>query len=360
MSRRFQYFAFIDSEQSPGVAKKVNNTVDAARNLGFRATSNLYNASVKEAIRLVVDLFKARADIIFIRFSLLLAPVLFFPMLWLRMKGKKLVVDVPTPRAVVLEEYNTSITNPLKRVVKQAISLLSSSWVLFPASLVVQYADESTWFSFGVKRKTLKLGNGILVSDNLPLCGSPSSRALGELRLIAVGQLADWHGYDRLIRAIHSAKQNSDARITLTIVGGGDALDGLVELVKELELESHVFFTGFLHGEALNQAFLNADMGVSSLGLYRKGLNEASDLKTREYITRGLAVIGAGTDPDFSQNAEPYRYTVSNTDNITELSELLVNLAQKHLLPATELREFALQHLSMESKIEKICKQINI
>lgn len=57
-----------------------------------------------------------------------------------------------------------------------------------------------------------------------------------------------------------------------------------------------MIFTGFLKGEELNAQFKNANIGISILALYRKSLNGASDLKTREYMSKGLTVIGTGAD----------------------------------------------------------------
>ena len=40
--KKFEYFAFVDSQKSPGVAKKIDNTVLAVSRLGLEASSYFY------------------------------------------------------------------------------------------------------------------------------------------------------------------------------------------------------------------------------------------------------------------------------------------------------------------------------
>ena len=95
------------------------------------------------------------------------------------------------------------------------------------------------------------------------------------------------------------------------------------------------------------------DIGVSSLGLYRKGLSEASDLKTREYLARGLCTIGVGKDPDFDENSK-YRFVVSNSDSIDDIVNLLIELKNINLPNRQEVRNYAIENLTFEKKLLKV------
>ena len=241
------------------------------------------------------------------------------------------------------------IKNPIKRNLRKIWNYLSSTWIFFPVNRVVQYADEDLWFSLGIKNKTIKIGNGINIDNKLPIAKENSDKKT--LNLIAVAQLADWHGYDRLIKAI--SKLDKDFKIRLKIVGDGYILSYLKNLTIELNLEDKITFTGSLFDRDLDNAFDEMDIGVSSLGLYRKGLSEASDLKTREYLARGLCTIGVGKDPDFDENSK-YRFVVSNSDSIDDIVNLLIELKNINLPNRQEVRNYAIENLTFEKKLLKV------
>lgn len=126
-----------------------------------------------------------------------------------------------------------------------------------------------------------------------------------------------------------------------------------MKLVESFNLQSIVVFTGMLKGESLNSAFDEQHVGVSSLGLYRKQLMEASDLKTREYMARGLSVIVAGNDPDFTGHTS-FRLIVPNDDSIEPIVELLFWLTENELPEPTRVRKFAEENLSLKVKAERM------
>lgn len=291
-----------------------------------------------------------------IRFSDIVSPVLFFIMIYLRLKGVKIIIDVPTPRIIGLKELDLAVLNPFFCTFRKAMMCVMGAWVFYPANRIVQYANESWWFEWGLKEKTLKIGNGILIDDSIPLV--KSTWPDDELRLIGVAQLANWHGYDRVIKALAEInKESLPYKLSFTIVGDGAERPALEALVKELDLNNQVFFTGMLNGEKLNQIFLDKHIGVASLGLYRKGLNEASDLKTREYVARGLSVIGVGSDPDFEVKS-PYRFIVENDGSIYGLVNFLRDINTCTLLPPITLRKYALLKLSLDSKISRLINNL--
>lgn len=349
MAKKLSYFALVDKEKSPGVEKKINNTVLSANECGFSSEAYLFVNNFSGCKAFFSRIIKEKSTYLIIRFSDLVAPLLFFVMLYLRCRGCKIIIDIPTPRSVGLKEMNDVIRSPWIRQLRKLWSILSGSWILWPANKVIQYADDGWWFSLGVKKKTLKIGNGIWIAPDLPLV-NPSDKRDG-LNLIGVAQLASWHGYDRLIHALAVLRQRyPEKRFQFTIVGDGAEKPVLERLVVDLGLQESVIFTGLLTGAALDKAFEGQHLGVSSLGLYRKGLNEASDLKTREYMARGLCVLGVGRDPDFEADSS-FRFVVPNDDSI-ELLVYRLNSFFEMDLPSPDLvRLFAEENLSLKSKV---------
>ena len=94
------------------------------------------------------------------------------------------------------------------------------------------------------------------------------------------------------------------------LVGDGSELPLYKKLVEEYGLERRVRFYGFLSGEPLSQVYNRADIAVSCLGMYRKGMDRESSLKSREYSARGLPIIAVSPVDIFP---EDWPYPVSYT-----------------------------------------------
>lgn len=72
---------------------------------------------------------------------------------------------------------------------------------------------------------------------------------------------------------------------------------------------------GALSWGELQKVYALSDFGISTLALHRKGMHEASPLKSREYLAHGLPVIGAYRDTDLS--GSPFYLELDNhEDNI--------------------------------------------
>ena len=159
-----------------------------------------------------------------------------------------------------------------------------------------------------------------------------------------------------MLRALASMEGGKN-EFEVKIIGDGDALADLVQLAGSLEL-SNVDFLGRKVGAELSQILKQCNVGISSLGLYRKGLMESSDLKTREYIAAGLPVIGVGTDPDFTFQCD-YRFIVENSNEIDSLISCLEALPDKlEKLVPEEVAQFAVTNLSMSVKVLQMIKRL--
>ncbi|MBA6222888.1 glycosyltransferase family 4 protein [Colwellia sp. MB02u-18] len=355
MYESLSYFALLNIEKSPGVDQKIDNLVKAAIDIDINAQKKIFPVSLIGIFNFIRSIVSCRSEIIYIRFSDFLFPFIFLFLCYLRVKGKKVIVDVPTPRIICIKEMEVNIKKPFFKLLRKTLSYISSSWVLFPSNLIIQYADEHLWFSYGTRKKTLKMGNGILIDNNIPLANKEGVQ--NSINMIAVAQLADWHGYDRLIQAMAIVSGTSSINYNLTVVGEGESLYKLKELTNSLKLKN-IIFTGRLVGDDLNNAFENKHVGIASLGLYRIGLHEASVLKTREYMARGLPVITAGNDPDFPSDCG-FRFSVSNSSEIDSLVCCLKSLPLKlRDLSQSDIRSYAKVNLSIESKLKVILEAL--
>ncbi|MNB80659.1 Glycosyl transferases group 1 [compost metagenome] len=298
-----------------------------------------------------------RADLLIIRstaYSMLLCSL---PILIQRLMGAKIVIDVPTPLVSVLEEIKGSKKTKFEKIFLRTLVKLNYPLALYPAHRVIQYSEESARFSFGLKRRMFFGANGIDVSS-IDLREDKKNKQTNVITLIGVAALEEWHGYDRVIQGISNYYKNKkvittqENDINFIIVGSGGAEPRLKAMAQDLEVSQHVSFKGTLNGQALTEAFNQADVAVASLGLHRIGLYKASVLKSREYLARGFPILVSTDDPDIPDtNDFVYR---SKADDTAVDIERLIEWHKTYVAigcTAAIIRNFAAQHLDYKSKV---------
>ncbi|WP_341875758.1 glycosyltransferase family 4 protein [Defluviitalea saccharophila] len=204
------------------------------------------------------------------------------------------------------------------------------------------------------KKESLVLGNGMDV-EKLPLRKVPPYDK-AKLELLFVGQIAPWHGVDRVIKGIASYK--GSVNITFHIVGTGNELKNLINLSKKLELHDRVLFYEELSGEQLDKLFNKCHIAVAPLALYRKNLNESSALKTREYVARGIPFITSHNDPDIKMKSSIRNYILRVNDNNEpiDIEEIIQFTNRMYQIDGFEnhFREFALRSIDMKIKMQRL------
>lgn len=182
------------------------------------------------------------------------------------------------------------------------------------------------------------------------------------IHILALASMSYWHGYDRLIRSLGA--YTGDQKVQIHMVGGNDggAVPEWKALVAELGLQDNVLFHGQKSGEALDDFFNLCDVGVNSLGMYRKGFSMTSELKSREYTGRGLPFICSVDDPDLLHTQEPLWLRVSNDDTIPDMQEIvdfaLRMRADRNIV--NKLRSYAQAHLTWEAQYQKVFDTIKV
>lgn len=133
------------------------------------------------------------------------------------------------------------------------------------------------------------IGNGIDFTriPKLP----PSQNAQPRLAFMGLPG-APWHGIeDILLLASHRPEWTFD------LIGPS---------ANALRLPSNVSAHGELSASEYQPILGRADAAISSLAWYRNGMNEASPLKSREYLALGLPVIGAYEDTDIPEESDVF------------------------------------------------------
>ena len=172
------------------------------------------------------------------------------------------------------------------------------------------------------------------------------------VHILALASMSYWHGYDRLIKSL--AEYHGEKKVIIHMVGGNDGgcFEEWKKLTGQLELDSEIIFHGQLTGSSLEEMFDICDVGINSLGMYRKGFSVTSELKTREYAARGLPFVCSVEDPALADAKDVCWMQVPNDNSIPDM-EKIVEFALKmrndeHCVE--KLREYAKKKMSWESQ----------
>lgn len=353
--KRIVYLSMTDKSKFIGVHKKISDTLSAARNLNYIAHSfYIKNQGIKNLLKIPFILIKIKCDMIFIRsvdpFTFILIPFVFLA----RLKGKIIYYDIPTPmQASYHEDKIKRNKSYVKRILYNIYYLLNGPWSYWFFNRIIQYGNENWYYRIGNNNKTILLGNGI-DPNRFKLREKKYSCNINALNLIAVANVSYYHGYDRVIKAMKKwNKSESPYTIKFDIIGDGPEISYLKEIAAELNGVS-ILFHGNQNADYIYNAYSKAHLAVSSLGLYKLGLQFASVLKAREYCLCGIPFIAAGEDPDFNKQLD-FVFNVKNDDSIDEIIEIFRNYPTvcTDLIPS-DIRKYAIDNISYESKLRKL------
>lgn len=180
------------------------------------------------------------------------------------------------------------------------------------------YIDKFVTYSentviFGVD--TIQTLNGIDVGAVAP--ASCKNRSVG-INLIAVAGMYRFHAYERLIYGLHDYnRKNGNRKIFIHLVGDGPELSKYKKITEKFQLEDQVIFYGKKYGKDLDEIYNDMDIAISSLGLFKLGVNRISSLKLNEYLAKGLPIVaGCDTVALTGKNSKYYLQFENNANPI--------------------------------------------
>ena len=144
------------------------------------------------------------------------------------------------------------------------IAKFSRGWTATKADLVITPSEHlsNVVNNWGVERENLKvIYNGTKISNKL------SELKVNEkiIKFITVGRLASWKNIDSIIKSM-SILKNQNIDFELLIVGSGPLESDLKNLVKELELEKQVIFTGQKTATQLADYYKKSEIYIQASG----------------------------------------------------------------------------------------------
>ncbi len=194
--------------------------------------------------------------------------------------GAKILIEIPTypyideqPKTLlyrIMYLWERVYLGKLKKIVER---------------IVTYSLEEEIW-----EIRTIRTMNGIDVSNaDFTRCQKIENDTV-DLLVVALMQV--YHGYERLLYGLKTYYQKGGNRkVVCHMVGGGPEKNTYEKIVKENNLDKYVIFYGMKSGKELDEIYKVADIGVCALGGYKTGLYRSSELKTREYLIKGVPIL---------------------------------------------------------------------
>jgi len=151
----------------------------------------------------------------------------------------------------------------------------------------------------------------------------------------------------------YSYTQIKDAKKGLSFDSSGD-----LNMKMGLNDKVKLYLLGKLDQKELDKVFNDIDLAVDSLAMYRLNMSEASTLKSKEYIARGIPFIYSAIDLDLVDISK-YLYDVGNSDSLINFKEILKYYKDLDIIyMKNKMREITLNTLSWDMKIKKLKERI--
>jgi len=175
-----------------------------------------------------------------------------------------------------------------------------------------------------------------------------------------LGSINSWHGLDRVVDSIKDYKGN--IKINLHIIGKIDYNE-----LKSLDPDAATIqYHGYKKGRALDEIMKNMNLAISTMSLFKKDMEEACSLKTREYIARGIPFVLGYKDSDlqYVDKEEKFYLKFPNNsspitmDHIIEFAAKMSNGNYYRTIPEY-MRTYAFQHLDWSIKMKKYLEFVN-
>ncbi|MDO9178523.1 MAG: glycosyltransferase [Agitococcus sp.] len=351
------YYAQIEPKTDIGVLKKISGVVDSANRLNISSRVDIVDdLSYRGILCLFKKIINSKENIIMLRSCGIYMFILIPAFLWLRVfTNKKLIIDIPTPVSIFILESRSRPRPLYKMFFFEFLIRVSFPFSLWFAHKVIQYGQESEVFSIGVKSKIEVMSNGVDVSKLTSRTTFPLLN--DQIVFVSVANVANWHGYDRLIRGVFDYNKTSSGNLKakFILIGDGGELNSLKKLVDSLDLKNFVEFVGVKVGSDLQRYYEMAHIAVASLALHRKNIDIASELKAREYTSVGIPFLMTAKDYDFDRDVN-FIYHLSSSEEPIDISAIVHWYRELHFnhQEILKMRDYALKYLDFSAKIRQI------
>lgn len=297
---RVSYLIEWDAFQKSGVAKKIKSQIGAWKELGHLV--QLIVISPKPRIKNLEPIFEGENVTILTHAQYWGLGKLFKSIALIAAK-KKINEFKPDVLYYRQSSWTPGIISLLKEVKTRIIEVnsddaseiahygaIKAKYHLLTRSMVISASSGFVCVSKEISQKYAEFAKPIAVISNgfdlRSVTPRPAITAM-PIRAIFVGSDGQaWHGVDKIIQLARSLPSIEFHIAGISNLGAATPKNTVIH--------------GPMDWARLNDLYQKMDFGIGTLALHRKDMNEASPLKTREYVAYGLPVIGAYYDTDLS------------------------------------------------------------
>ncbi len=264
----------------------------------------------------------------------------------------KVIYEIPT------YPYDKEHYDNIKQYVILLIDKIFRRKLSHYVDKIITLSDDDKIFNI----PTIKIINGINCKD-IQIARIYVKNNKNIINLLAVAIFSFWHGYERLLAGLHEYyKIEQKYIINIHFVGDGPELIKYKQLVEKYNLINYVYFYGILNGKELENVFNLCDIGLCSLANHKKNIFRSSELKSREYLAKGLPIISSTKIDVLPENFE-YCYYVPEDDSPIDIDEIVKYYEYIYKNENIEeirnnIREFALKNIDINVTMEPVIKYI--
>lgn len=355
---KIAYFLIGKYEKENGVYKKIKSQIECWQQLGH--TVKIFHLSISDisifqkdnnAVVCFANNILFHSNIIYNEIKLFNPNIVYCRYVMLNyhfyrlMKNFKVISEINSDD---IQEYKNDMNNKfnIKYIFKYYYNLLSHK--LFFKNIV-----GAVFVSFELREKE-KVKESIVLENTLDLKNfklkRPHRSKIPQLLFIgSPGQ--EWHGIDKLIYLAHK----TIGKLEFHVIG--------IDKNVFNNLPINVNFYGYLKSNDYMEIFRKCDIGIGTLALHRNKMNEASPLKTREYLVNGLPIIIGYNDTSiikskinlpFILNIGNYENNViENIDEIVDFSYKMKDVSlDRNMITNFDIKNIERQRIKF---FEKIC-----
>jgi hypothetical protein len=162
--------------------------------------------------------------------------------------------------------------------------------------------------------------------------------------LMVAYHYVSWHGLDLILEKLKLCTND----FNFHIVGNVFESDK-----NKIQGDNRFILHGSLNLDQIRNLASQCDLGLTSFGLFRKGMTQACTLKTREYLALGLPVYSGHEDPAFPTQF-PY-FIFDPSLDVDKLFELGLNFREKN---RTLIREAAVPYIDKLKIMETLINNL--
>lgn len=359
---KIAYLINEDLDKHPGLSYKINSQINFFESEGFQ-TFRVFHSDGKVIDKNGEIIIKIKPPVYSDKSKISLVRKLSWQYKFIAESLNKIKPDVtysrylfPAPNINKVSMYSGKLIIEInsddrseymqKNIITGFYNSLFRKYLLRSASGLVFVTNElsrSDFFAKFTDRRTV-VANGVNIKDYL-FKDDPNNL---NPQLIFVGSPGQsWHGLDKIKELAESLPD-----CFLHIVGpDNNECDKLWGYIPE-----NVYCHGYLSNDDVQNILKTMDVGIGTLALYRKSMNESCSLKMRQYLAQGLPVIGGSKDTDIDDDELFYLELPNNStnivDNLDKIREFIYFVFGNTKM-RRNVRLFAEANLAIESKEKK-------